>query len=187
MGYIISKFIFWLSGWKVKGQMPEGVQKAVMIAAPHTSNWDFFWARAAFFILKVPVRYTVKKELLKFPLNLILNPLGAIGIDRSPKEVGQERISMTDAMANEFSKQSKLVVLVTPEGTRSYNPDWKTGFYRVAQKANVPILCGFLDYENKIAGIGPSFEASENMEEQIEMIKDFYRPIKGKFPEKGVR
>ena len=187
MGYYISKFIFWISGWKVKGSFPEGVKQAVMIAAPHTSNWDFFWARAAFFILKVPVRYTVKKELLKFPLNLLLNSLGAIGIDRSAKIPGAERLSMTDAMAQLFEKHDKLVVLVTPEGTRSYNPDWKTGFYRVAEKAQVPILCGYLDYENKVAGIGPAFYTNGKVDEQINEIKDFYRPIKGKFPEQGIR
>lgn len=187
MGYYFSKFIFWLSGWTVKGSLPEGVEKAVMIAAPHTSNWDFFWTRAAFFILKVPVRYTVKKELLKFPLSLLLKPLGAIGIDRSAKVEGAERRSMTEAMVSLFDERDQLVVLVTPEGTRSYNPDWKTGFYRVAEQANVPILCGFLDYENKIAGIGPAFYTNGRVDEQIEKIKNFYRPIKGKFPEKGVR
>ncbi|MFT4740409.1 MAG: 1-acyl-sn-glycerol-3-phosphate acyltransferase [Marivirga sp.] len=187
MGYYFSKFAFWLLGWKVSGALPEGVQKAVMIAAPHTSNWDFFWTRAAFFILKVPVRYTVKKELLKFPLSIILNPLGAIGIDRSNKDGSSERISMTEAMVGLFNERDKLVVLVTPEGTRSYNPNWKTGFYRVAEGAGVPILCGFLDYENKVAGIGPAIYPNGNVDEQIEEIKAFYRPIKGKFPEKGVR
>jgi 1-acyl-sn-glycerol-3-phosphate acyltransferase len=187
MGYYFSKFAFWLLGWKVSGALPDGVKKAVMIAAPHTSNWDFFWTRAAFFILKVPVRYTVKKELLKFPLSVILNSLGAIGIDRSKKVGSSERISMTDAMVGLFNERDNLVVLVTPEGTRSYNPNWKTGFYRVAEGAGVPILCGFLDYEKKVAGIGPAIYPNGNVEEQIEEMKVFYRPIKGKFPEKGVR
>lgn len=187
MGFYISKFIFWITGWKVSGKLPENIQKAVMIAAPHTSNWDFFWARAAFFILKVPVRYTVKKELLKFPLNILLNSLGAIGIDRSQKNAKQERVSMTEAMVKLFDERDKLVVLVTPEGTRSYNPDWKTGFYRVAEGAKVPIFLGFLDYKNKIAGIGPAIYPNGRLDEQINEIKDFYRPIEGKFPEKGVR
>lgn len=186
MGYYFSKFIFWLSGWKVSGNLPKDVNKAVMIAAPHTSNWDFLWARAAFFILKIPVRYTVKKELLKFPLNIILNSLGAIGIDRSKKEGSSERLSMTEAMINLFNESDKLVVLVTPEGTRSYNQEWKTGFYRVAEGAKVPIYCGFLDYENKIAGVGPTVFPNGEVDIQIEEIKSFYRPIKGKYPEKGV-
>lgn len=185
MAYYISKIILWLGGWTVSAKLPKNIKKAVMIAAPHTSNWDFIWARAAFFIMGIPVRFTVKKELLKFPLNLILNPLGAIGIDRNPK--GQKKQSMTEAMTNLFNQHDQLVVLVTPEGTRSYQPEWKTGFYRVAEAANVPILCGYLDYENKIAGVGPSFEAKGNMHENLEKIMDFYRPIKGKFPENGVR
>lgn len=187
MWHIISKLIFKLFGWKVKGELPEGIDKAVMIAAPHTSNWDFFWARAAFFILKVPVRYTVKKELLKFPLNLILNPMGAIGIDRSKKDASGDRKSMTAVMIDLFKERDKLIVLVTPEGTRSYNPNWKTGFYRVAGGANVPIICGYLDYKEKIAGIGKMIYPNGNIDQQIEELKDFYRPLNGKFPENGVR
>ncbi|MBK6264306.1 1-acyl-sn-glycerol-3-phosphate acyltransferase [Marivirga sp. S37H4] len=187
MGYYFSKFVFWITGWKVAGEIPQGVKKAVMIAAPHTSNWDFLWARLAFFILRVPVRFTVKKELLKFPLNLILNPLGAIGIDRTKNQISNKKQSMTEAMINLFDKRDRLIILVTPEGTRSYVTEWKTGFYRVAEGANVPILCGFLNYEHKIAGIGPMFTVNGQMEQQIEDIKDFYRPIKGKYPEKGVR
>jgi len=187
MWYFISKIVFKIFGWKVQGALPENVDKAVMIAAPHTSNWDFFWTRAAFFILKVPVRYTVKKELLKFPLNLILNPLGAIGIDRGKKQADGNKKSMTDVMIDLFDKRDKLIVLVTPEGTRSYNPNWKTGFYRVAEGAGVSILCGFLDYDKKIAGIGPEFVPDGRLEEQIESIKDFYRPIKGKYSENGVK
>ena len=187
MGYYISKFMFWLFGWKVTGALPSEIKKGVMIAAPHTSNWDFFWARMAFFILRVPVRFTVKKELLKFPLKYILNPLGAIGIDRTKNSTTLEKQSMTEAMISLFHERERLIVLVTPEGTRSYVSEWKTGFYRVAEGANVPILCGFLDYEHKIAGVGPMFVVNGHIEEQIEDIKNFYRPIKGKYPEKGVK
>jgi 1-acyl-sn-glycerol-3-phosphate acyltransferase len=185
MAIYIARFILWLGGWKVSAKIPQNIKKAVMIAAPHTSNWDLVWARAAFYILRIPVRYTVKKELLKGPLKWVLNAFGAIGIDRSHKN-GKKQ-SMTEAMIQLFKDRDELVVLVTPEGTRSYQPEWKTGFYRVAEGANVPILCGYLDYENKIAGVGPKFEANGNMSETIEQIKEFYRPIKGKYPEKGVR
>lgn len=106
-------------------------------------------------------------------------------IDRNPK--GAKKQGMTEAMTDLFKDRSQLVILVTPEGTRSYQPEWKTGFYRVAETAKVPILCGYLDYEKKIAGVGPSFEATGDMHEKIEQIKIFYRPIKGKYPEKGVK
>ncbi|HET8860489.1 1-acyl-sn-glycerol-3-phosphate acyltransferase [Marivirga sp.] len=184
MAYYLSKFILWLGGWKVSAKIPQNIKKAVMIAAPHTSNWDFVWTRATFFVLKIPVRFTVKIELLKGPLKWILNSLGAIGIDRTPK-LGKKQ-SMTEAMVQLFNKRDELIILVTPEGTRSYQPEWKTGFYRVAEGAKVPILCGYLDYKNKIAGVGPAFDAIGNMDDNIEKIKDFYRPIKGKYPEKGV-
>jgi 1-acyl-sn-glycerol-3-phosphate acyltransferase len=184
MAYYFARFILWIGGWKVSAKIPDNTRKAVMIAAPHTSNWDLVWARAAFYILKIPVRFTVKKELLKGPLRWFLNGLGAIGIDRSHKD-GKKQ-SMTEAMVQLFDERAELVILVTPEGTRSYQPNWKTGFYRVAEGAGVPILCGYLDYKNKIAGVGPSFDAKGDMSENIEKIKDFYRPIQGKYPEQGV-
>lgn len=185
MGYYLARLVLWFGGWQVSAQISETNKKAVMIAAPHTSNWDLVWARAAFYILGIPVRFTVKKELLKGPLRWILNTLGAIGIDRSQHD--GKRQSMTEAMIQLFNEREELVILVTPEGTRSYQPEWKTGFYRVAEGAGVPILLGYLDYENKIAGVGPTFEAKGDMTETIEKIKDFYRPIKAKFPEQGVR
>src|SRR5690554_2218469 len=105
MGYYLARFVLWIGGWKVSAQIPKDIKKAVMIAAPHTSNWDLVWARAAFYILKIPVRYTVKKELLKGPLKWILNGLGAIGIDRS--EHNGKRQSMTEAMIRLFNEREE--------------------------------------------------------------------------------
>jgi len=186
MAKLISRFIFWITGWKVIGELPDGVKKAVMIAAPHTSNWDFLYTRCAFFLLDIPVRYTVKKELMKFPLGILLKALGAIPIDRGPKG-STNRISMVDAMSNLFDEHNELVVLVTPEGTRKYVEQWKTGFYRVAEKSNLPIILGFVDYPSKTAGIGPSFQSTGEVEKDISEIMKFYRTKIGKYPELGVK
>ena len=78
-------------------------------------------------------------------------------------------------------------MLVTPEGTRQYTPEWKTGFYRVAEGANVPILLGFLDYQKKEAGVGPTIYPSGDIEADIARMKDFYRTVTGRYPERGVR
>jgi 1-acyl-sn-glycerol-3-phosphate acyltransferase len=144
MLYYIAKFLYWISGWKLDNRMAKEVRKCVMIAAPHTSNWDLFYARIAFILLDIPVRFTVKKEWLRFPFNLFMKPLGAIGIDRSPKIPGQPRKSMVEAMTELFKNKDELVVMVTPEGTRKKTTKWKTGFYYVALNANVPISLGYL-------------------------------------------
>lgn len=183
----LALLVFKISGWKISGFYPKEIKKCVMIAAPHTSNWDLLYARAAFFIMGVPLRYTIKKEIMKFPLGNILKALGAIPIDRTKKGKVSKRNSVVDAMVDLFDEREELVIMITPEGTRKYAPKWKTGFYHVALGAKVPILLGFLDYKNKVAGIGPTFYPTGNLDEDIEKIKDFYRPIKGKYPEQGVR
>lgn len=177
---LISKLIFFIASWKVIGDPPKQ-KKFVMIAAPHTSNWDFVYARAAFFIMGIPLKYTIKKELFFFPLGWILKTLGGIPIDRS------KRSNTVDAMADLFNQYNELAILVTPEGTRSYSEKWKKGFYYVAQKANVPISLGYLDYSKKHAGIGPLIHPSGNYEEDLETIQSFYCQITPKYPEKGVK
>ncbi len=185
----ISRFIFWLSGWRVSGAIPEGLHKAVIIAAPHTSYWDFLYARAAFFILGLPLRITIKKEVVNAPVfGWFARKLGAIAIDRTPKNGSLKRkASMVDAMVAILQTHEKMIMMITPEGTRKYVPRWKTGFYRVAEKAEVPIILGFLDYATKTAGIGPVFYPTGNYDKDLEEILAFYRTKTGKYPEKGVR
>jgi len=159
-----------------------------MIAAPHTSNWDFFYARAAFFLLGIPVKTTIKKEAMFFPMNLVLKFFGVIPIDRNKKNGGLSRKnSMVDAMVQLFEERDELVIMITPEGTRKYVPRWKTGFYHVAKRANVPIVLGYLDYKKKHAGIGPVVYPGDNIDQDLKTIMDFYRGVTGKYPEKGVR
>ena len=187
MMYWLAKLWFWLNGWKIEGELMKGINKAVMTAAPHTSNWDFVWARASFYILRVPLNYTIKKEFIKGPLGWMLKSMGAIPIDRSPKVEGQPRRSTVDAMVDLFNEREQLYVMVTPEGTRKYVPEWKTGFYYTALKAGVPIVVGFVDYKDKVAGIGPIIYPTGDVDADIEKLKAFYRTKTGKFPENGVR
>ncbi len=181
---ILGKIIFWFTRWKVNFDLPPGVNRCVIIASPHTSNWDFLYARAGFAILDIPLRYTVKKEFLRFPFKTLMNFLGAIGIDRTPKKPGEERPSLTDAMAELFEGRKELAVMVTPEGTRSLRTEWKTGFYYVAKKANVPVCFGYLDYEKREAGVGGVLHLSDDMDADLRKIMAFYKDIKGKIPEK---
>ena len=182
---LLSRLVFWLTGWKVKGNFPEGLKKAVMVAIPHTSNWDLLYARAAFYILDVPVRFTIKKEVMVGPLGWFIRGLGGMSIDRK-RIAGKRKQTYTEAMIELIKSSDELVMMVTPEGTRSYAKRWKTGFYHVADGAGVPIVIGFLDYKKKHAGIGPVIYPNGDLEGQMEEIKAFGRNVTGKYPEQGI-
>jgi 1-acyl-sn-glycerol-3-phosphate acyltransferase len=176
----LSKILFKLTGWKVIGGIPRELKQFVMVAAPHTSNWDFLYARAAFFIMGIRLRFTIKKELFFFPLNLFLKAAGGIPIDRKTKG------NMVDKMAALYDNWDELALMVTPEGTRSYAKEWKKGFYFLALKAKVPIVCGYLDYKKKHAGIGPIIEPTGNYDADLEKLQSFFKTVTPRFPKNGV-
>ncbi|MEL6536973.1 MAG: 1-acyl-sn-glycerol-3-phosphate acyltransferase [Bacteroidota bacterium] len=184
----IGRLVIKLGRWKIVEGLPKGVKKAVLVSGPHTSNWDFLWSRFAMYSLGVPVKFAIKKEFMRFPLGPILQGMGAIPIDRSNPGAGQAGgKSSTEAIVEFFNRHEYLYLLVTPEGTRAYSPNWKTGFYYVAQQAGVPIFPAYLNYATREAGIGPRFEPTGDVEADIEALKDFFRPIPGRYPEKGIR
>ena len=182
---LLSRFIFWITGWTLAPNWPKGVKKAVLIAIPHTSNWDILYARSAFYLMDIPVRFTIKKESMVGPVGWLLRGLGGISIDRQ-RVPGGGKQTYTEAMIQMLNAREDLVVMVTPEGTRSAVKDWKTGFYYTALGANVPIVVGYLDYQKKVAGIGPCIYPNGDIEAQIEKLKSFGRGIVPKHPEKGI-
>ncbi len=181
----LSRIVFWISGWKLHHGWPDGVKKAVLIAIPHTSNWDLLYARAAFYLMDIPVRFTIKKEAMVGPLGWLIKILGGISIDRK-KVPGGRKQTYTEAMINMLKSSDELVIMVTPEGTRSYAPRWKSGFYHIALGADVPIVIGYLDYKKKEAGIGPAIYPNGNMAEQIAEMMAFGRTVTAKYPENGI-
>ena len=164
--------------------MPEDLKQCVMIAAPHTSNWDALYARLGLVALGVNVRITIKDSYMKFPFGPFVRAMGGIGINRAPKKEGEERPSMVQVMADLFKDHEDLVMLVTPEGTRSLQEEWKSGFYHIAIQAGVPIALAFMDYEKKITGVGKVVYPTGDMEKDMQEIMEFYAPVKGKFPAK---
>lgn len=178
----LSKFVFQKAGWRYEGGLPPGVKKCVLVAAPHTSNWDFVVARLVFNFLGANVRMLIKKEAFFWPFGYFLKKMGGIPIDRSKNNRAVDQISKL------FSEHDELIILFTPEGTRKYSAKWKRGFYFAAKEANVPIVLGYVDYGKKIGGIRPQvFETTDDVDADIERIKDFYRPYKGLHPEQGIR
>ncbi|MEX5444270.1 1-acyl-sn-glycerol-3-phosphate acyltransferase [Acinetobacter schindleri] len=172
-----------LMGWETDNHWPENLSQCVMIAAPHTSNWDALYARLALKALGVNVRITIKDSYMQFPLGPFVRAMGGIGIDRRPKQAGESRPSMVQVMTDLFKQHPELVMLVTPEGTRARQERWKTGFYYVAVNAGVPIALAYMDYEQKKAGVGKIIHPTGNFEEDMAEIMDFYAGIQAKFPE----
>ena len=175
------KFILWIFGWKVTGEIPKGLDKCVMAGAPHTSNWDAFLGICATRIWGVKFNFLIKKEAMFFPAGSILKAMGAIPIDRS-KSAGA-----VDQAVEAFRTHEKFYLGVTPEGTRSYRPEWKKGFYYIAKKAEVPIMLPFVDYKAREVGLGPTIYPSDNIDADIETMKAFFRTKTGRHPELGVR
>jgi 1-acyl-sn-glycerol-3-phosphate acyltransferase len=173
--YLILKY----SGWKFEIDLPQSLRSFLFLGAPHTSNYDFLPAMALAHVLKRNAKFLIKDDWMKFPMNLILGPAGAIGLDRNKLKVAHA--SNTDIMANLFKQYQDLVLMISPEGTRSPNENWKTGFYYIAQKAGVPIVLGFADYKKKIVGTGLVIYPS-NFEEDMRLIMNFYRNIQGAQP-----
>lgn len=169
-------------GWELDNHWPEDVEQCVMIAAPHTSNWDALYARLALKALGVNVRITIKDSYMKFPFGPFVRAMGGIGIDRRPKQAGQERPSMVELMSDLFKHHPHLVMLVTPEATRAKQEQWKTGFYHIAINAGVPIALAYMDYARKKTGVGKVIYPTGNMEQDMAEIMAFYAQIQAKFP-----
>ena len=176
----IYKFLLWLAGWKVSGEIPEGLNKCVFAGAPHTSNWDAFLGLAATSIWGIKFNFLIKQEALVFPVGGLLKAMGAIPIDRSRSE------GTVEQAVEAFHKHEKFYLGVTPEGTRSYRPEWKKGFYHLAIKANVPIAMAYINYRDKVGGVGPIFYPTGDLDKDIEELMNFYRDKPGKYPENGV-
>lgn len=172
-----------LMGWELDNHWDLNVDQCVMIAAPHTSNWDALYARLALKALGVNVRLTIKDSYMKFPLGPFVRAMGGIGIDRSVKQEGQERPSMVQLMSDLFKTHPKLVMLVTSEGTRAKQEQWKTGFYHVATTAGVPIALAYMDYAKKKTGVGKIVYPTGDYEKDMAEIMSFYAEINAKFPE----
>ena len=175
---VIAKAILKIGGWEIVGTHPT-VPKAVVVAAPHTSNWDGFWGLVCRVALDVEIHFFAKESLFWFPLNILLRSLGGIPLDR------QRAGSAVEQAVEMFRKNDSYYFGLAPEGTRSRADHWKSGFYRIARSADVPVVLGFLDYGKRRIGIGPTLELSGDWEKDLAYCREFYKDIEGRWPEKA--
>lgn len=174
----VARFLLWLGGWTIVGGKP-AVRKAVFIAAPHTSNWDGFWAICYKVYSGLQIRWFVKDSMFWFPLNVLLRINGAIPLNRN--HAGSSVSRAIDA----FDEYEDFYFGLAPEGTRSKTDNWKSGFYRIAEGANVPVVLGFLDYGQKRLGLGPMITLTGDRDADMAIIESFYASIAGRHTEKA--
>ena len=173
----IAWLILKIGGWTPVGELPTA-DKAVFIAAPHTTNWDGFWLMVYRVALDIDIHFLAKHTLFWWPLGPILRLLGAMPIDRAVSA------STVQQVVDAFAENERFWFALSPEGTRKWQPYWKTGFYRIAKTANVPIVLGFIDYRKKRMGIGMTLPDNQTLEQDLQTIREFYAPLTGRLPER---
>ncbi|MHA7878078.1 MAG: 1-acyl-sn-glycerol-3-phosphate acyltransferase [Bacteroidota bacterium] len=179
--------VFHILGWKFVGDIPQGISKAVLVVAPHTSNWDGFYGLLFCFVKQLPIKFAIKKEAMFFPLGLLLKRMGGIAIDRKKKSEAAKSVSMVHLMASMLQQQAPLILIIAPEGTRKHVKRWRRGFYHIAMQAHVPLILGYMDYKKKHIGFGPTVYPTGNLAKDIQQIQAFYKDKMGKYPAQGIR
>lgn len=165
-----------LTGWAFEGPMPASRQY-VLIAAPHTSNWDFVHMMAMAWSLEVRLSWMGKASLFVFPHGPLFRALGGLPIRRDA------RANLVEQSAARFARDPALVLAVPAEGTRFRGTTWRSGFYHIARLAEVPIVLGYLDYARKRGGLGPEVRPSGNVRADMDLIRAFYADKVGRHPE----
>ena len=166
-----------LRGWKTRGTMPPGVTKCVMIAAPHTSNWDLPYTLMVAFALRINIYWMGKESIFKPPFRGLMMWMGGIPVDRSKSN------DLVAASVQQLKDAGSLILIVPPEGTRSKTTYWKTGFYWIAHGAGVPIMLGFLDFAKKEGGFDRMFTPTGDIEKDMAEIKAYYANVTGRYPQ----
>jgi 1-acyl-sn-glycerol-3-phosphate acyltransferase len=180
---LMARLILQLFGWNPDpvGSFPIEPRKCVIIVAPHTSNWDFVWGVLYRIALEMEnVRFLGKKELFTPLYGWFFRWLGGTPVDRHSSR------QMVDQVAEWFGRKEEFRLALSPEGTRKKVERLRTGFYHIARKAGVPIVMVALDFEQKQVVVSPPFYPSDNPDQDMEHVLRFFRPIKGKYPEKGL-
>lgn len=156
-----------LSGWSVETAMPPDL-KTVIIAAPHSTNWDLVRMLGIAFYYRIPVRWMGKHTLGEGPFGWLMRWWGLLPVDR------KNSTSLVQQVADAFKQADEMIVVIAPEGTRSKVKRWKTGFYNIALAAQVPISLGYIDYDRKTGGVGGPVMPTGNFVEDMEKIFEFY-------------
>jgi 1-acyl-sn-glycerol-3-phosphate acyltransferase len=162
-------------GWRIEIDGVPNLSKFILVGAPHTSNWDFVLTLITFYALSVRISWMAKHTFFRWPFKGLLAWLGGVPIDRTNQDNG-----IVNQTIRTFNSRAEFVIAIMPEGTRSKVRRWKTGFYHIAQGAEVPIVLVRFDYGRKVMGIGPTITPSGEMAADMARIQSIFSGIKGK-------
>ena len=170
-------FFGW-QGWTVEGTAPTP-RKFVIIAAPHTSNWDFVYFLGAADALNLKLSFMGKASLFRWPFARMMTDLGGIPVDRTQAK------DMVGTMVAEFARRDEFMLTIAPEGTRGKARQWKTGFYHIAMGAGVPMVCGMMDYRRKVVSLGEAILPTGDYEADMVRLKAIYSSCSPKHPQQA--
>jgi len=183
---VLKTIVRWLSilflritGWRTEDRVP-AIPKFVLVAAPHTSNWDLPYALFVAFAIRAKIYWMGKDALFRRPFKGFFKWLGGIPVDRSKSQ------NVVAQMIRQFDQNDKLILTIAPAGTRKQVKQWKTGFYYIAEGANVPMVLGFLDYRRKVGGMGRVIYPTGDFGADMKAIRAFYDGVAGKYPQKSL-
>jgi len=169
----ICRWLLGIFGWRMVGELPD-ITKLVLIAAPHSTNWDVIWGLLFKIALRLDVHFIGKREAFVGPLGVALRAFGGIPVDRSAAH------GLVGAMRREFESRDRFWLALAPEGTRKKVEKWKSGFWHIARAAQVPVLPVYFHYPEKTIGLGPLFHPTDDAAADMAQIREFYRPWIGK-------
>jgi 1-acyl-sn-glycerol-3-phosphate acyltransferase len=175
-----SKWLLKRLGWTLEGSMPEGVHQCVVIAAPHTSNWDFVYFLGLTEDLGIKPHFMAKTSLFRWPFTNFMLDMGGVPVDRTSNK------NYVQQMIEEFGRRDEFMLAIAPEGTRGTVKAWKTGFYHIAVGAGVPLVLGMMDYGSKTGGLGPAIWPTGDYKADMAEIAKIYAKVQPKHAAKGM-
>ena len=176
VAHLMGRFMLWIFGWRAVGVLPED-KRAVLIAHPHTTNWDMVFMLGVAWTLRIRVNWIGKRSLFRWPYGWLMRAVGGVQVDRSKSN------NQVQQIADTINSQEYVLMAVAPSGSRSKREHWKSGFYYIALAAKVPVVCCFLDYADKEGGVGPTVYLTGDLSADMDTFRGFYVTKTGKRPE----
>ena len=171
--------IYKRNGWRAHGVVPNP-RKFVLIAAPHTSNWDFVYLLGLTDELGIKPHFMAKTSLFRWPFTNFMLDMGGVPVDRTANK------NYVQQMIDEFKRRKEFMLTIAPEGTRGTVKAWKTGFYHIAMGAGVPLVVGMMDYSSKSGGLGPAIWPTGDYIADMKKVAEIYAKVTPKHPAKGM-
>lgn len=179
---LVRRILLWFyrtRGWTAVGAPPAD-RRCVIIAVPHTSNWDFVNVLGLTADLGIKAHFMGKDSLFRWPMGRFMRDMGGISVDRTARK------NTVQAMADEFRRRREFMLIIAPEGTRSGVRQWKTGFYHIAMAAGVPLVVGMMDYGRKVGGLGPAIWPTGDYRADMAKVIEHYRGVTPRHPDQSI-